>query len=346
MTLKLRAPIKGGGGSTIDKLNLPSNLADCAESMDPLEPLSFYFPGVLDSAVHVIVDIPTRVANTPLPETNLPTQGKGIIDWTNRSSSHYVANPDIVEALSILVEFWDKLWKRQEDPFGQEHVIRDNKPLTDVHVPTLMKVLRGLPCFLTRTGILIRTEYEEARDMVNDWKRKDKYKALVIIGRHPGIGKTCFLYYLLTESLLKREPVVFQFFPDTVFLFNSKGVSTIPTMVATRPEFDGMLALVDSSYALVKPAPIFLGKACPFFVVMAGLPPPSRREPVKHYWRFTEWNLNPFTLPELIQARQLQESEASEENIQKFFKEYGPSARDCYRHLEYLKSDQQIVTGT
>ena len=114
-----------------------------------------------------------------------------------------------------------------------------------------------LPCGLRR--LLVRDSYKGALRMMEDFeasrtpesiyttKRKDDGtpytvsspikgsrqkvdKAFIFTG-HPGIGKTCFLSYVLVERLLKAQPTVLQIGGDSDdyyhFLFDKLGVRPV-----------------------------------------------------------------------------------------------------------------------
>ena len=115
----------------------------------------------------------------------------------------------------------------------------------------------NLPCKLRR--LLVRDSYKGALRMMEDFeasrrpeigyitKRKDDGtpytvsrpikgsrqkvdKAFIFTG-HPGIGKTCFLSYVLVERLLKAQPTVLQIGGDSDeyshFLFDKLGVRPV-----------------------------------------------------------------------------------------------------------------------
>jgi len=60
------------------------------------------------------------------------------------------------------------------------------------------------------------------------------------------------------------------------------------------------------------------------------------------------WYMEPFTLEELIQARELSEAKLSERNIKVFFEKYGPSARECFLCVDPNDYDmwiRELVSG-
>jgi len=107
-------------------------------------------------------------------------------------------------------------------------------------------------------------------------------------------------------------------------------------------------ALVDANQDVQTPAPMLSRDTSPFFLVIATSPQVSRWEGLdKNKEQIGLWFMKPFTLAELIQARQLQKITRSEEDIEDFFEKYGPSARDCYIycHDKGLDSYHSNVQG-
>jgi len=72
----------------------------------------------------------------------------------------------------------------------------------------------------------------------------------------PGIGKTCFLYYILILCIIRAQPIVFQDMLGEVFLINDKVWHQKGSVVVPG---DDVLTLVDADGEFCKPSPYLLG---------------------------------------------------------------------------------------
>ncbi|KAF9219036.1 hypothetical protein BS17DRAFT_790224 [Gyrodon lividus] len=102
--------------------------------------------------------------------------------------------------------------------------------------------------------LLVRTEYNLAMEAFEE----DYQTGAYIIGQ-PGIGKSYFLLYALIERLRKRQPVAFQFHPNTYAFFMETSV-TLHSEGSTSPLDDSDLsiwALSDSNADITIPAYAF-----------------------------------------------------------------------------------------
>lgn len=157
------------------------------------------------------------------------------------------------------------------------------------------------------------------------------------------LGKTTFLSYLLMRMLKAQERVVCQFEGNTIVLFDNTGATFISPVFVRKKDFSNVLALIDCNQFIERPAAIFAHDHAPFFCVVTASPRSSCWENIAHYGRLTTWIMKPFTLSELIQARQLQDSSCSERHIEYFFNTFGPSARDCYTSYNDVDSFEKMV---
>ncbi|KAI0296173.1 hypothetical protein BC826DRAFT_245614 [Russula brevipes] len=226
--------------------------------------------------------------------------------------------------------FWNRLWNENVNPIRTETVVRDSDPVEGLSIPPMIRVFHGLPQKLSSgSGFIIRNQYDDARRVLLSLCAT--YGGVVIAG-HPGIGKTMFLCYLLALRLRNKQATFFQYTPDVVILFDSLGVTLLPPNdEADTSAPKGSWALIDSNTEVKSVPPIFTGTQCPYFVVVAASPRRERWRSLRHNRPDIKvWYMEPFTLEELIQARELSEAKLSERNIKVFFEKYGPSARECF----------------
>ncbi|KAI0296293.1 hypothetical protein B0F90DRAFT_1109562 [Multifurca ochricompacta] len=106
--------------------------------------------------------------------------------------------------------------------------------------------------------LLVRQEYDKAFDVIEETLLNCGTSHLggIIITGQPGIGKTCFLFYLLLRRLSSGQPTAFQIRPTYYLLFKNSGVEVHGPEFSTLP--DGTLALVNSNEKVEKPCDGFL----------------------------------------------------------------------------------------
>ncbi|KAH8981944.1 hypothetical protein EDB86DRAFT_3129307 [Lactarius hatsudake] len=105
--------------------------------------------------------------------------------------------------------------------------------------------------------LLAREEYKVAYPTLRSYKESPRSGGVVVTGQ-PGIGKTCFLYYLLLCLLSARESVAFQVNGNFV-LFQDSGVRiSTTTSIYAQHIPNGTWALTDSHAGFEKPCPAFL----------------------------------------------------------------------------------------
>ncbi|KIM43170.1 hypothetical protein M413DRAFT_397524 [Hebeloma cylindrosporum] len=302
---------------------------------EPTDKVSDCFSdATLQDHLHIIVQVPpARISpsSTSKRSKHLDSTDERDVKRPRDSASH-------ASDVEDLNQLWKMLWEGGVNPVKEVAVQRGSDPLQDTEVPTTMKVLHGLPKLFAPNDMFIRDDYEKAWSII-ETKIESGDNALVIIG-HPGIGKTILLYYLLAIRLYRRQPTIFQFLPDKIFLFHANGVSVSDDFQAFYSEgrSEDIWALVDCNSEVKRPAPALCDCISPFFLIMASSPRASNWDDVIHYMPPIDfWFLEPFTLVELIQAsvsqlallsgysrhtypsRQLQKFENTESNIRDFF---------------------------
>ncbi|KAH9011684.1 hypothetical protein EDB84DRAFT_1647058 [Lactarius hengduanensis] len=96
--------------------------------------------------------------------------------------------------------------------------------------------------------LLVRNEYKVAFPTLQTYKKNPRSGGVVVTGQ-PGIGKTCFLYYLLFYLLSARDTIAFQDSGVGIFKTTSIYAQRIPK---------GTWVLTDSHDGFEKPCPAFL----------------------------------------------------------------------------------------
>ncbi|KAI0298300.1 hypothetical protein BC826DRAFT_122476 [Russula brevipes] len=146
-----------------------------------------------------------------------------------------------------------------------------------------------------------------------------------------------FLYYILAFRLRNKQPTFFQFRKDFIILFNDSGVELLSPNFSVPNAPAESWVLIDLNTSVESVPEIFIESA--YFVVIAAPPHPRRWKSIQHYRPDIKmWFMEPFTLEELIQAREFDRHKLKEQDIQAFFEKYGPSARECFAwcsDLEY-----------
>ena len=170
------------------------------------------------------------------------------------------------------------------------------------------------------------------------------------------------MYYLLVHRLLLHQPTLFQCENDSIVLFDENGISRLShKALLTQSPTSATWALVDANQSVLRSAQMLLRDGSPFFTVIASSPWSPRWKEMAHYRPpFKLWFMKPFTLEELIQAyvfqvrpctityllyfsRHLQVFKHNEQELQRFFELYGPSACDCYAFCADLSSYRTLI---
>ncbi|KAI0299681.1 hypothetical protein B0F90DRAFT_602363 [Multifurca ochricompacta] len=110
-------------------------------------------------------------------------------------------------------------------------------------------------------ALLFRHEYSLALEEIEEQSkmRREYLSGGIIITGDPGLGKTCFLLYLLFHCLSNGRPTVFQFLPECFVLFTDSGAEVYSHRSIILP--DETWALADSDAENPLPCHSFL-RAC------------------------------------------------------------------------------------
>ncbi|KAH9048878.1 hypothetical protein EDB84DRAFT_1556546 [Lactarius hengduanensis] len=189
----------------------------------------------------------------------------------------------------------------------------------------------GLAALLyNESALLIRKEYKVIHDDLRSYERDPTRRGGgVVVTGQPGIGKSCFLYYLLLRLLCTRTPVAFQVERKFV-LFQETGVQMCGY------EADNGRIIPSRAWALADSHPGFDQPCEAFFT--------ARR--VKGAWivqttspsmkKWTSWHKEYTAVPYWMDVFSLDELEAlgkilglDTQSLRDNYNSWGPSARLC-----------------
>ncbi|KAH9077651.1 hypothetical protein EDB83DRAFT_2345111 [Lactarius deliciosus] len=176
--------------------------------------------------------------------------------------------------------------------------------------------------------LLVRKEYKVAYPALRSYKTNLRSGGVVVTGQ-PGIGKTCFLYYLLFCLLSARDTVAFQV-NENFILFQDSGVEIFETTsIYAQCIPNGTWVLTDSCDGFERPCPAFnaASKGKNAWIVQATSPHPSswakwhKERKADTYW------MDVFPLNELNALGTM--LDLNLKSLRDNYDLWGPSARTC-----------------
>ncbi|KAH9064626.1 hypothetical protein EDB87DRAFT_1598434 [Lactarius vividus] len=176
--------------------------------------------------------------------------------------------------------------------------------------------------------LLVRKEYKIAYPILQSYKKTPRSGGVVVTGQ-PGIGKTCFLYYLLFCLLSARDAVAFQV-NENFILFQDSGVRIFgTTSIYAHRIPKGTWVLTDSCTGFEQPCPAFIAasKGRNAWIVQTTSPNPGswerwHKERTAHkYW------MDVFPLNELNALGTILDLDLK--SLRDNYDLWGPSARIC-----------------
>ncbi|KAH9164837.1 hypothetical protein EDB89DRAFT_385511 [Lactarius sanguifluus] len=224
---------------------------------------------------------------------------------------------------------YNKLWGKDLSVIVEE--ISDNgntwKYVPKKHMDSLEMTKLGYP---DEHGLLVRPEYDVAWDDFDyDTARKKGQRGVVVTGQ-PGIGKTCFLYYLLFRLLSEGTPVSLQR-SNHILVFQDDGVYRYPQDAEPDCLPARTWALSDSGHRAKQPCDVFFDATEQYAAWIIQTTPP-----LEERWR--EWAkqltavtfvMNGFSAAEITALSKVQGLDASA--LLRNYEKWGPSARTCVR---------------
>ncbi|KAH9066290.1 hypothetical protein EDB87DRAFT_703940 [Lactarius vividus] len=180
-------------------------------------------------------------------------------------------------------------------------------------------------------GLLVRPEYDVAWDMSDYNTARKKGQGGVVVTGQPGVGITCFLYYLLFRLLSKGTPVSLQRSSD-ILVFRDDGVYRHPLNAAPDYLPKGTWALSDSGHQAKQPCDVFMGAAKRYATWII-----QTTSPLEERWR--DWAkqltavmfvMNRFSAAEITALGKVQSLDPRA--LLRNYEKWGPSARNARRH--------------
>ncbi|KAH9031310.1 hypothetical protein EDB85DRAFT_1959196 [Lactarius pseudohatsudake] len=176
--------------------------------------------------------------------------------WSNPENLHVYLYVDLGSEVQVAEQLYKALWGEDLNVILEE--ISDDDGNTWKYVPkTRIDHLKMRELGYNEiSGLLVRPEYDVAFSMLKKDHETARYCGGAVVTGQPGIGKTCFLYYLLFRRLSERKPVALEQF-DFFILFHEGGVYRYP--LNADPEYlpDGTWALSDGDDEPYQPCSVF-----------------------------------------------------------------------------------------
>ncbi|KAH9074282.1 hypothetical protein EDB83DRAFT_2549740 [Lactarius deliciosus] len=251
------------------------------------------------------------------------------LGWCDPQNVHVYLYVDLGAEMRAAERLYDKLWGKDLSLILEE--ISDNgntwKYVPKKHMDSLEMTAFGYP---DKYGLLVRPEYEVAwGDFDYDTARKKDRRGVIVTGQ-PGIGKTCFLYYLLFRLLSEGTPVSLQR-SNHILVFRDDGVYRHPQDAEPDCFPARTWALSDSSHRAKQPCDVFMDAAQQYIAWII-----QTASPLEENWRgwakqltAVTFVMNEFSAEEITALGKVQGLDASA--LLRNYEKWGPSARTCVR---------------
>ncbi|KAH9001604.1 hypothetical protein EDB92DRAFT_1827712 [Lactarius akahatsu] len=147
--------------------------------------------------------------------------------WCDSGNFHVYLHIHLGPDMRAAEKLHEKLWRVDYNVILEE--ISDGQGTTWKYVQERFIESSGMLAlgFPERGGLLVRGEYQATWESFNNDIAKAHKCGGVVVAGQPGIGKSCFLYYLLFRLLSKKNPVTFQR-SGYFFVFQEDSVSRYP----------------------------------------------------------------------------------------------------------------------
>ncbi|KAL6301907.1 hypothetical protein BKA93DRAFT_827893 [Sparassis latifolia] len=160
--------------------------------------------------------------------------------------------------------------------------------------------------------------------------------SLIIVG-HPGIGKTIFLFYVLTYRLQRGLSTFYQKNAHSVLYFHKSGVYSIPANQEPDSvdwESDDIWSLFDSNRTVKEPGELIGGDHAEWVLIEAASPRRERWREWPKYKGFVHfYYMKSPSFAEVVMIHPHQKNPVgTEQDLYRFYQLYGPSIRDAFRH--------------
>ncbi|KAI0297780.1 hypothetical protein B0F90DRAFT_868504 [Multifurca ochricompacta] len=325
-------------------------------------------------------NVPSSTISAAIEYPSAQNNGVGNVELlypTTRLSKHWDHSPDD-DYLHLIVQvpLVERPEKRRKLDDNQEYKIKEvleaaqylyktiwKTPFDQIvepfHAPELEKSFNYLSTeSLSNLGLstlgygervlLIRKEYDIAFDMIEEasLKRREISSGGIIVSGHPGIGKTCFLFYLLLRSLCSGRPTALQVRSTYYLLFEDTGVKLYNHKSGSPP--DGTWALVDSNEEVTIPCKTFL-RSCQTgttYVVQTTSPKVDRWKSWRKHRNADLYFMDYFSWDEIHALGTM--LNLSVEDLKNHYEKWGPSARtliNVTRNSRYLVTHESLLQG-
>ncbi|KAI0294602.1 hypothetical protein B0F90DRAFT_1821170 [Multifurca ochricompacta] len=225
------------------------------------------------------------------------------------------------------------IWNTSFDERVKTHYVPELRKSFKYLTTDSLSKLRLKDLDFMETVLMIRQEYDDALNVIKEisLNRETSRIGGIIITGQPGIGKTCFLFYLLLLRLSSGQPTAFQKRPTYYLLFTDSGVERHILESGALPV--GTLALSDSNAQVEKPCNGFLyasnrGTA---FVVQTTSPKADRWTGWEKYHNGFLYVMECFSWDEMHVLGTL--LNLSVETLKNNYEKWGPSARTLIKMI-------------
>ncbi|KAI9446795.1 hypothetical protein H4582DRAFT_2070118 [Lactarius indigo] len=234
-------------------------------------------------------------------------------------------------------ELHETLWGVDYNAILKE--ISDDQGTTWKYVPESFIESSGMCAlgFPECGGLLFRNEYEAAWENFHNDVAKASHCGGVVVTGQLGIGKSCFLYYLLFCLLSKKKPVALQRF-NYFFVFQEDGVSRYPFTTDPHHLPRGTWALSDSNNL---PCPTFLEAASwgTAWIIQTASPLEQGWKKWKTQRSADIFVMDYFTIEEMTVLGMVLGLNTSD--LRRNYERWGPSARTCLRLSRYITTEDE-----
>ncbi|KAH9026744.1 hypothetical protein EDB85DRAFT_161710 [Lactarius pseudohatsudake] len=249
--------------------------------------------------------------------------------WHDPQNVHVYLYVDLGPRMRAAERLYDILWRKDLSVILEEISDSGNtwKYVPKKHIDSLNMAVLGYP---DEHGLLVRQEYDVAwRDFDYDTARSKGQNGVIVTGQ-PGIGKTCFLYYLLFRLLSEGTPVSLQLAPY-ILVFLDDGVYRHSQ--EAEPDYlpEGTWALADAGRLDDKPCNAFLDAAGRHiaWIIQTTSPLEDRWRQWKKQYTAVMFVMKGFSAEEITALGKIQGLDASV--LLRNYEKWGPSARTCVR---------------
>ncbi|KAI9464952.1 hypothetical protein BJY52DRAFT_1144826, partial [Lactarius psammicola] len=251
--------------------------------------------------------------------------------WRDLEIVHVYLHVNLGRVMQAAETLFVKLWGKDLNVILEEipHNGTTWKYVPKTYIDSLGMMALG---YSEPHGLLVRSEYDVVLSMLNEDHNtaQERNCGGVVITGQPGIGKSCFLYYLLLHRLSEMTPVALQLLSYFV-VFRDDGVYRYP--LDADPDYlpEGTWALSDSNDVAKQPCTAFLGAAqlqCAWIVQTAS-PLEERWKNWQKHRNADTFVMNHISIQEITTLGNVLGLNVG--NLRRLYKKWGPSARTCVR---------------